>query len=99
MTPSSAATTRMTNGDLGAPGAHHGERLVSRGVEHRDAAVHCLDGICADMLRDAAEFAGRDVRAADGVEQFGLSMVDMTHDRNDRGTRQEARYRRRPRSR
>src|SRR5690606_10370382 len=41
----------------------------------------------ADMLRDAARFAGDDIRLPDGVEQRGLAVVDMAHDRDDRRTR------------
>jgi hypothetical protein len=41
------------------------------------------------MLGDAAGFAGDDAGLADGVEQRGLAVVDVTHDGDDRRTRDE----------
>ena len=46
-----------------------------------------LDGIGADVLRDAARFALGDARLADGVEQRGLAVIDVAHDRDDRRAR------------
>ena len=45
--------------------------------------------IGADMLGDAAGFAGDDIGLADGVEQRGLAVVDVAHDGDDRRTRLE----------
>ena len=45
--------------------------------------------IRTDVLRDAARFARDDVRLSDVVEQRRLSVVDVTHDRDDRRTRDE----------
>jgi hypothetical protein len=39
------------------------------------------------MLGDAAGLAGDDVGAANGVEQAGLAMIDMAHDRDHRRPR------------
>ena len=39
------------------------------------------------MLRNAAGFAGRHIGFADGVEQRSLAVVHVTHDGNNRGTR------------
>ena len=91
MTPSSAATTSTTTSvDAAAAGAHGGERLVARGVEERDrAAVVAATLVGADVLRDAAGLAGDDARLADGVEQARLAVVDVAHDRDDRGARDE----------
>ena len=41
------------------------------------------------MLRDAAGFALDDIRPAQGIEQAGLAVVDMAHDRNHCRTRLE----------
>ena len=41
----------------------------------------------ADVLGDAARFAGCYVGFADGVEQRGLAVIDVAHDGDDRGTR------------
>jgi hypothetical protein len=77
-------------GDLGTAGAHGGERLVARGVDEGDLADTALDGVVhlvgADVLGDAAGLALDDVGLADRVEQQGLAVVDVTHDRHDRRT-------------
>ena len=77
-------------GDLGAAGAHGGERLVARGVEERDAPA-VADGrlVGADVLRDAAGLGRDDGGLADRVEQRRLAVVDVAHDRDDRGARLE----------
>ena len=41
------------------------------------------------MLGDAAGFARRHLGRADGVEQRGLAVVDVTHDGHDRRTRHQ----------
>ena len=72
-------------GDLGAAGAHGGERLVARGVEEGDLAAGVVHLVGADVLGDAAGLAGGDLGGADGVEQRGLAVVDVAHDRDHRG--------------
>src|SRR3954468_14379977 len=80
-------------GHLRTAGAHGREGLVTRGVDEGDLADAALDRVVhlvgADVLRDAAGLALEDVRLPDGVEQPGLSVVDVTHDRDDRGPRHE----------
>ncbi len=79
------------NGDigrLGATGTHGGERLVARGVDKGDqplAAVQ-IDGhlVGTDVLGDAAGLGLADVGLADGVQQPGLAVVDVTHHRHHR---------------
>ena len=46
-------------GDLGAAGAHAGERFVAGRVDEDDLAAVLLDVIGADVLRNAAGFAAR----------------------------------------
>ena len=88
MTPSSAATTSTTMSvTLRAAGAHRGERRVARRIEERDHALRRFHVVRADVLRDAARLARRDLGAADVVEQRGLAVVDVAHDRDDRRTR------------
>ena len=74
---------------LRTTGTHGGERLVTRGVEERDAALGALvldlDLVGADVLGDAAGLAGDDVGRPDRVEQLRLAVVDVTHDGDDRG--------------
>ena len=78
-------------GDLGAAGAHRGERGVAGRVDEGDAAAgrrrHLIG---ADMLGDAAGLAGCDFGRTDGVEQRRLAVVDMAHDGHDRRAGQQA---------
>ena len=71
-------------GDLGAAGAHGGERLVARRVEERDRLVAVVDLVGADVLGDAAGLARGHLGLADRVEQRRLAVVDVAHDRHDR---------------
>ena len=77
------------NGDIGAHGAaraHLGKGRVARGIEEGDGLAVNFNGIRADVLRDAAGFAGRDLRVADIVKQARLAVVDVAHDDHDRRT-------------
>ena len=79
-------------GDLGAAGAHRGERGVARRVDEGDLAVgRRVHLVGADVLGDAAGFAAHDVGRADGVEQRGLAVVDVTHHGHDRRPRNKVR--------
>src|SRR4029453_9622326 len=77
-------------GDLRATGTHRGERLVTRGVDEGDRTLVVLqlgdDLVGADVLGDAAGLARHHVAVAQGVEELGLSVVDVTHDGHDRRT-------------
>src|SRR5436190_1921694 len=75
---------------LRAARAHHRERFVTRRVEKDDLAALLLDVVRADVLRDSAGFAFRDVGLADDVEERGLAVVDVTHDGDDRPARHRA---------
>jgi hypothetical protein len=85
ITPSSAATTRMTMSVTLAPRARMAVKAAWPGVSMKviDAAV-LLDLIGADVLGDAAGFAGHHVGLAERVEQRGLAVVDVAHDGDDR---------------
>ncbi len=77
-------------GGLRTTGTHGGERLVTRGVDEGDrshGAVELdLDLVSADVLGDAAGLALADGGVADGVQQAGLAVVDVTHDGDHRRT-------------
>ena len=75
-------------GDLGAAGTHAGEGFVTGGVDEDDLAALHLHLVGADVLGDAAGFAAGHVGFADGVEQRGLTVIDVAHD-GDHGS---ARY-------
>ena len=78
---------------LRASGAHCGERLVTRGVDERDEPVMVLELrmhlVGTDVLGDATGLARLHVGLADRVEELGLSVVDVAHDRDDRRPRRE----------
>ena len=75
---------------LGSAGTHRGEGLVSRGVEERyPLSVRQHHVVGTDVLRDSSGFSGNDVRFPDIVEQGRLSVVDVSHHRNDRRSRNE----------
>ena len=75
-------------GDIGAARTHRGKGLMARRVDERDLlAVGERHAVGADMLRDAAGLAAGHVGLAQRVEQRGLAVIDMAHDRDDRGAR------------
>jgi hypothetical protein len=76
-------------GHARAAGAHHRERLVAGRVEEDDVAVVDLDGVRPDVLRDAARLALGDPCGPNRVEQSRLAVIDMAHDRDDRGARDD----------
>ena len=81
-------------GDLGSAGTHAGKGFVTRGIEEDDLAAGGrraflgeLHLVGADVLGDAAGFAGGNVGFADGVEQRGLTVIDVAHDGDHRRAR------------
>ena len=78
-------------GDIGPAGPHLGERFVTRRIDERDVpAVFRLDRIRANVLRDAARFAGNDIGANDLVQQRRLAVIDVAEHRDDRRPRLQA---------
>ena len=85
LTPSSAATTITARSVTRAPRARIAVNASWPGVSRKVivfAAV--VDLVGADVLGDAAGLAGGDLGLADRVEQRGLAVVDVAHDRDDR---------------
>ena len=70
-------------GHLGPSRTHSGERLVSWGVDERQRVSLPGHLVGADVLGDATGLASDHVRGSDLVEQQGLAVVDVTHDRDD----------------
>ena len=64
---------------------------MTRGVDEGDRAVLAIVRhvhlVGTDVLGDATRLVLDDVSGSDGVEQLGLSVVDVTHDGDDRWTR------------
>ena len=75
-------------GRLGTTGTHGGERLVTGGVDEGDATLVAVDLgvdlVGTDVLGDATGLLVDDVGVAQRVEELGLSVVDVTHDGDDR---------------
>src|SRR5699024_5325086 len=65
--------------------------LVTRGVDEGELALLIVhlggDLVGTDVLGDAAGLATADVALADGVQQTGLTVVDVTHDGDHRRAR------------
>ena len=76
-------------GHLGTAGTHGREGLVTGGVDEGDRTLLVVQVdahlVGADGLSDAPGLTGDDVGGADGVQQLGLTVVDVTHDRDHRG--------------
>ena len=76
--------------DLRPSSAHRSEGLVTRGVdEDHLVTVGGLDLVSADALGDPTGLAGRHPSLADGVEDRGLAVVDVTEDGDDRWSSDE----------
>src|SRR5690606_5131267 len=75
-------------GGLRTTGTHGGERLVTRGVDEGDQPLFAvdlrLDLVGTDVLGDATGLGLTDLRLPDGVQQPGLTVVDVTHDGHHR---------------
>ena len=71
----------------GASCTHGGEGGVTRRIKERNVLTVDIDAVCADVLRDAAGFARGNVCVADGVQNGGLTVVNVAHDNDDRCAR------------
>ena len=60
---------------------------MARRIEECDLAVLHLHLIGADVLRDSAGFLFGNASLADCVKQRRLAVIDVTHDRDDRRSR------------
>jgi hypothetical protein len=69
-------------GDLGAAGAHRRERLMSGSVKEGDQLAVLVHLIRAYVLGDASRLTGDHLGLADGVQERGLAVIDVAHDRH-----------------
>ena len=76
-------------GRLRAAGAHRREGFVARRIQEGDLAVAHLGDVRADMLGNAAGLARGHLRLADVIQQRRFAVVNVAHDRDDRGTRDQ----------
>ena len=85
ITPSSAATTTTAMSATWPPRARMAVKASWPGrVQERDRVVAVVHLVGADVLGDAAGLARGHLGLADGVEQRGLAVVDVAHDRDHR---------------
>ena len=75
-------------GGAGAARAHRREGRVAWRVEESHTALRRLHMVGADVLGDAACLACGDLGLADVIEERGLAVIDMAHDRDHGRPRQ-----------
>ena len=77
-------------GDFRTPCTHGRKGFVTRRIEEGDfPTVVQRYAVRSDVLGNTSGFTRDDVRLPDVVEQRGFTVVDVSHDRNDRRTRNE----------
>ena len=78
---------------LGATHTHGGKCLVARCIEEGNDTVLAinldLDLVGTDGLCDTTGFLCRHVCLTDGIEDGGFTMIDVTHDADNRRSRDE----------
>ena len=65
---------------------HGSEGFMARSIDKGNLLSLNDFLIGTDFLCDATVFSAGDIGMADAVDQCGLAMVDVSHDRNDRRT-------------
>ena len=77
-------------GDLSTTGTHGSERLVTWRIEEGDVlAVLHLHVVSTDVLSDTTGLTSNHIRLADIVEERSLTVVNVSHHRNDWCARHE----------
>ncbi len=71
---------------LGTTGTHGCKSFMARSVEEGHLASIQVDIISTNMLGDATGFTFGDIRFTNCIQQTGLAMVNMAHDRDHRWT-------------
>jgi hypothetical protein len=90
MMPSSAAMIEHNDvGDIGTTRTHSREGRVTGCVDEGDGLAVVEDAVGTDVLGDAPRLPGGDLRLAQGIEQRGLAVIDVTHEGDDRGAQFE----------
>src|SRR5665647_1386955 len=75
-------------GDFGTTGTHGGKGFVTRCIQEGDfTTVIQRNVISTDVLCDTTGFTGNNIGATNIIEQGSLTMVDVTHDRDNWRTR------------
>lgn len=80
-------------GDLGAAGTHSCECFVTRSIDEGNRTLNAFmfdpHLVGANVLGDSPVLSVNHIGMTDRVEQFRLSMIDVTHDGDHRRTRKE----------
>ena len=71
-------------GDIGTTGTHGRESGVTGGVDESDRLAVVEDAVGTDVLRDTASFTSGHRGLTQGVKQRGLTVIDVTHEGDDR---------------
>jgi len=71
-------------GDLCSAGSHGGKRLVTRRIQEDKLTLRVIDEVSTNMLGDPACLTRSHIRFPDSVQKGCFSVVDMSHDRDDR---------------
>ena len=77
------------NGNIGAHGAaltHGGKGSVTGRIQEGQRLTVHIHGVSADMLGNAAGFAGDHIGLTHSVQKRGLTMVNMAHDDHNRAS-------------
>ena len=70
--------------DLGSAGSHVRKSGVTGSIEESDGSFRKVNLVGTDVLGDAAKFLSGDVGFSNVVEKGSLTVVDVTHDCDDR---------------
>ena len=72
---------------IGPTRAHRSESGVTWCIDKGNFRSVASDAIGADVLGDPASLAGRHLRLANRVQERGLAVIDMSHERDNGRTR------------
>ncbi|MNP95084.1 hypothetical protein D3C85_76270 [compost metagenome] len=63
---------------------HRRKCFMAWRIEEGDHAARCFHVVCADVLGNAARFAGCNLGATDVIQQRSFTVIDVTHDGHNR---------------
>ena len=75
--------------NIRAAGTHCGKGCVTWSVEKCNFMSVALDAVSANMLGDSTGFASGNASFADGIEKRCFAVINMAHERDDRGSRND----------
>ena len=76
-------------GHPGSPGTHGSERLVTWCVEKYQAALAVMNKVGTNVLGNTSSLTGYNIRHPHSVQEGGLAMVNVSHNSDNRRTRQQ----------